>query len=363
MRAEAAVTVTIRELEPAPVDAAVPAWAQPWIRPDTTWPEERSLFALSARDPAGNEAVVGPLSPVVTQLVKDQFGPSLSSLTTLPRPDGHLPCEGRHRSGSHFRLAQAAVDELAFRLAVVPATEPGRTSVACYATAMGFDLTAQIAPELARWLRDEGYAGQKWRLVADAGGDVSRDDLRALERVLRAADPSPVMVDAIGTWSKATARRLLPVLGELGVRWVEEPCGDMAGLGQPDATWPPIAAGEHAYEPADQWRLLGSGRVDVWQPDVGWGGGITQALATTRAARELGVPTIPHGGTLRSALLLAAHTDEVAVPWVEYHLTQEPRRQRCSADPAKPAGGRLSCHAGEELRFRAVDPVAPEVTS
>ncbi|SCG19467.1 L-alanine-DL-glutamate epimerase [Micromonospora echinofusca] len=357
MRTEATVAVTIRELEPAPVQHVVPGWAQPWIRPDTTWPEERSSFALSARDMAGYEAVVGPLSPVVAQLVRDQFGPALSSLTTLPRPDGTLPCEGRHRSGSHFRLAQAAVDELAFRLTVAPQASRTRDTVACYATAMGFDLNAPVAPELARWLHDEGYAGQKWRLVADHSGDVGQDDLRALERVLHAASPSPVMVDAIGTWSKATARRLLPVLADLGIRWVEEPCGDLAGLGRPEATWPPIAAGEHAYEPADQWRLLGSGSVDVWQPDVGWSGGITQALATARAARELGVPTVPHGGTLRSALLLAAYTDDVTVPWLEYHLTQEPRRQRCSVDPARPAGGRLSCRSGEELRFRSGEPI------
>jgi L-alanine-DL-glutamate epimerase-like enolase superfamily enzyme len=122
-----------------------------------------------------------------------------------------------------------------------------------------------------------------------------------------------------------------------------------------------LAWGEHAYDLPVQQAALASGLIDVWQPDVGWCGGMSAALGVTRAARQRGIPVYPHGGSLNAGCVLAARCGSESVPAVEYHLTQEPLRQRFSSYPLVPTSGGIhlaSVTAAQDLR---VSPGLPAV--
>ena len=111
-----------------------------------------------------------------------------------------------------------------------------------------------------------------------------------------------------------------------------------------------LAWGEHAYDVPVQQAALASDLVDVWQPDVGWCGGLSAAVAATEIALRRGIPVYPHGGSLVAGCALAAWCGVDAVPAVEYHLTQEPLRQRFSHRPLAPASG--SVHVAEVTAAR-----------
>jgi len=80
--------------------------------------------------------------------------------------------------------------------------------------------------------------------------------------------------------------------------WIEEPLppDDYAGLRRIRDRMPPTMAlttGEHEYTAAG-FRLLCEAGVDVIQPDLGWCGGMTEALRIAAVAQVYGVRVIPH---------------------------------------------------------------------
>jgi L-alanine-DL-glutamate epimerase-like enolase superfamily enzyme len=104
----------------------------------------------------------------------------------------------------------------------------------------------------------------------------------------------------------------------------------------------PLAAGEHAYDEAEQVRLLDSGLIDVWQVDVGWCGGLSRALHTVEVAADHAMATFPHGENLAAALTLATACCRDKIPAIEYHLTLEPLRQSTARTPVLPAQGQVT---------------------
>jgi L-rhamnonate dehydratase len=172
------------------------------------------------------------------------------------------------------------------------------------------------------------------------------------------------MVDGLGRCHLDDALRLLPVLADVGVYWAEElvPAGSWGWQRLRSVqTGVPLAAGEHAVDEAEQARLLTGGQVDVWQVDVGWGGGLARALHIVETAADLGIPVFPHGAHLDAALALAAVCCRDKVPAVEYHLTVEPLRQQIHEHPLAADGGWIQARTApglaEQLRVVGEDPL------
>jgi len=140
--------------------------------------------------------------------------------------------------------------------------------------------------------------------------DVTDPLVRAgLERVraVRAAAPRALfMVDCHGRLGADTARRIIPVLGELDIFWLEEPLAtnphtrSMTGrqpkrAGDPDLAWLngcgiPIAGGEFEYGIDGFDALLRRVPLSFVMPDVKHCGGVwtTTALGTVAASRGVG---------------------------------------------------------------------------
>lgn len=338
-------------LAPQPMTAPtmLPDWAAAAISSAShpPWPETQRWFVIEVHDEDGAAGVFGPCAASVVAIIRDQLAPALVGWpVNVWRGLGRLPVAGRHRSGPHFWLAVSAVElalwDLRSRRAGRPVADllggRHRGTVRAYATAFGIDIDHPLALDVARWIAESGFWGQKWRLPGADRGESPRSDAERVHRLRGALGPDArLMIDGLGRWNRAYIMRLLPALSEADVTWVEEP--NVGGQRSWGGIGVPVAAGEHAYDPGDQIETIMSGRVQVWQPDVAWHGGLRQSLAMVDLAASRGIPSFPHASSLPVSLHLAALCDEGAVPAVEYHLTLDPRRHAVLEQPPAPSNG------------------------
>ncbi|BAJ29869.1 MULTISPECIES: enolase C-terminal domain-like protein [Kitasatospora] len=336
------------------------------------WAEHRERFALCLVADGGL-GWHGPVSEVVLQVIRDDhaaglIGHDVAEHRRLP----YRRTTGRHRSGPHARQAASAIELACWDLASAAAGRSVvdllggqvRSRVPAYASALGLDPAHLDAAEAAAWVAAAGFWGQKWPLTKQLILAGPRAVAQVLGRLREAAGEGPFMVDGLGHCHLDDALRLLPVLADIGVHWAEELV--------PASSWGwqrlrsvhigvPLAAGEHAVDEAEQARLLTGGQVDVWQVDVGWGGGLARALHTVETAADLGIPVFPHGAHLDAALALAALCCRDKIPAVEYHLTVEPLRQQIHHQPLTAEGGWLPARTSPGLAGRLLtvgdDPV------
>ncbi len=172
---------------------------------------------------------------------------------------------------------------------------------------------------LARDLRDQGYQGLKvWPF--DLAAEESRGDhtadlrfgLSVLEEIRsEVGDDMQLYVELHSLWQPKGAERVLAALEPYGIAWAEDPVRAdhyevLAALressGVPIAVGENLGAGFNAYKP-----LFDARATDIAIIDIGWSGGITQAMKTAALAEQYGVPVAPHDCTGPVSLAVATH--------------------------------------------------------
>jgi galactonate dehydratase len=160
-------------------------------------------------------------------------------------------------------------------------------------------------------------------------------------RAVRAAAPhAQFMVDCHGRLGAGTARRIIPILGELSIFWLEEPLatnphtrsmtsreegrdamGGAPTVADPDLAWLngcgiPIAGGEFEYGLDGFDALLRRVPLSFMMPDVKHSGGVwtTTALGTVAASRGIGFA--PHNPSGPISTVVSMHIC-AAVPRME----------------------------------------------
>ena len=128
----------------------------------------------------------------------------------------------------------------------------------------------------------KGYRNLKIKL----GSADWHDDIR-IEKIRAAAPKAVLVVDANEGWTPETLTKYLPALAAAGVAMLEQPLlvgGDdmLANLKSPI----PIGADESCHTRADLAGLVD--KYDVVNIKLDKAGGLTEALATARQAREMG---------------------------------------------------------------------------
>lgn len=342
--------------------SVLPTWAfDACSTTPARWPENDTTLVLEVRSAVGCSGFFGPCSPTTIQVVADQVGPALLGMSARAhRTIATTRPKGRHISGAHFRIACSAarlaiVDLVSRQLGDSVATTlggPTRTEVPAYATALGVATGHPLAPDIARWLKEQGFWGQKWSLRLSDSDDVFR--LGGWLTALRDAVgfDTNIMIDALADWPMDHLVRMIPILAEHGVAWLEEPAKNAmshqvrqaavaAGL--------PLASGEHAYDPGAQLRAIVGHGVDVWQPDVSWHGGLVEALHISDLAHGQGIRVFPHGSAVPATVAFAGLVSPRTLPAIEFHLTQEPGRQACLTEPMMPVHGALQIRNGPGL--------------
>lgn len=330
----------------------LPSWGYDAVQPPSgrLWPENLASFAVHVCDSAGQVGSFGPCSDAVLRIIRDQVAPAvLDSAVTDWRALPGWALQGRHTSGAHARIAVSAIElalwDLRSRSMGMPVTSllGGRTraSVPAYATCFGIDVDHPLAGEIASWVADAGFWAQKWYLPGCARGEEPAVDATRLTRLRSAVGSGArIAIDTHGEWNRPYAQRMLPILADHSVAWLEEAGPGVAGRAERYGV--PIAGGEHGYDPDSQLSTLTSHAVDIWQPDVGWNGGLASTLQLADLAAQLGIQCLPHGGTFLAGIQLACLLDPRWTPAVEYHLTLEPVRQSITTSPITPAHGRIA---------------------
>ena len=144
---------------------------------------------------------------------------------------------------------------------------------------------------------------QGWRRVKiKVGKSDWREDARRVRAVRRAiGDDVTLMCDANQRWDLATASRMLPVLEEARMDWVEEPlhADDLDGHARLQrATTLDIAAGESIYSYQQFTSFIAADAFRVVQVDATRVGGVTEWLQVAAHAAARGLRIAPHAGDM-----------------------------------------------------------------
>ena len=169
---------------------------------------------------------------------------------------------------------------------------PVRESVTCYATSDDLD-----------WAQELGFT--KFKITNPAHYSESDSGIKAVvEHVAWAREQvgcdRDLMINPAMSFNVEFALRLLEELRPYNLRWFEEPLvpTDTAGLAQlrQAAPWVAIATGEDHHGRHAFLDLVENRAADILQPDLSWGGGMTEAMKVHVIGEAAGLATIPHGG-------------------------------------------------------------------
>jgi L-alanine-DL-glutamate epimerase-like enolase superfamily enzyme len=142
-----------------------------------------------------------------------------------------------------------------------------------------------------------------WRRVKiKVGKSDWREDAHRVRAVRRAiGDDVVLMCDANQRWDLATAMRLLPILDEAGMDWIEEPlhADDLEGHARLQrASRRDIAAGESLYSYHAFSSFIAADAIRVVQVDCTRVGGVTEWLQVAQHAAARGLRVSPHAGDM-----------------------------------------------------------------
>jgi len=119
-----------------------------------------------------------------------------------------------------------------------------------------------------------------------------------------------ILVEMHGLWSPLGAREIVSALEDFGIFWVEDPirADFVEALAElRSQTQIPIAVGETMSGKPHFIQALSSGALDVLTIDVGWCGGLTEALKIVGIAEAYDIAIAPHDCTGPGGLAIATH--------------------------------------------------------
>ncbi|MFO1311456.1 MAG: mandelate racemase/muconate lactonizing enzyme family protein [Burkholderiales bacterium] len=254
-------------------------------------------------------------------------------------------------AGKHYGVPVHRLLGGAFRMRVQP-----------YATGFyrlnGQGEAARLADEALRHL-DAGFTIMKVKL-----GYGVADDMACMDAIGRAVAGKPVtlMVDTNHAYGRAEALRLGRALEPFALRWYEEPVApeDVPGyVEMRDKLSMPIAGGENEHTLYGFRHLIGSGAVDVAQPDVGSCGGISACRHIAAIAQSHGVEVNPHvwGSAIAqaaslqvlAALPVAHHALFAREPILEFDRSSHPFRVALVREPIVQREGWVDIPSGPGL--------------
>jgi len=184
----------------------------------------------------------------------------------------------------------------------------------CYASKLYANDDLDQVLEEARMYLAQGFTAMKTRIGygpkdGPAGMMKNVRQIAALRELV--GDEVDLMVECYMGWTVEYARRMLPMLAEFNLRWLEEPviADDVAGyVYLRSLNIMPISGGEHEYTLHGFKELLERGAIDVIQYDTNRVGGITVAHKINALAEAWSVPVIPHAGQMHNYHLCMATT-------------------------------------------------------
>jgi len=153
-----------------------------------------------------------------------------------------------------------------------------------------------IGEQLQSYIDKGGFRAVKMRVGSmDGSPHVSATRVKAARAAL-GPDVS-IMVDAHGTYTVADAKRFAHLVCDEDLAWFEEPvtADDRQGIAEVRAACGiPIAVGESEATRFDFRDLAVARAADVFQPDLGFCGGISEAMKIGAVASAFNIRLAPH---------------------------------------------------------------------
>lgn len=109
-----------------------------------------------------------------------------------------------------------------------------------------------------------------------------------------------ISIDSFCSWDVEFTLEFLKETKDLGIYWVEDPLlpNDLDGYKNLKERAPMIrtAVGNFLYDPAEIYKFIKAGVVNIIQPDLTWAGGVTAAMQIGHMSNLSNVYFSPHNG-------------------------------------------------------------------
>lgn len=165
----------------------------------------------------------------------------------------------------------------------------------------------------------------------EAGGGTDKESRERLLAALRKARgiigaDARLMIDCLCRWNVEYTLEFAQRAADVNLYFIEEPLSpdDLAGYQRlcREVKGVRIASGEHEFTRYGFQELLHHQAAHILQPDLTWGGGLSEGRKIATLAASDGVPVMPHrGGSLFAIHLVASHPN---CPMAESFGTGEP---------------------------------------
>jgi D-galactarolactone cycloisomerase len=171
--------------------------------------------------------------------------------------------------------------------------------------ALGFGEPSATVDEIHA-LKGTGFRAVKLRL-----GQSKRQDVAKIEAVRKAfGDDLAILTDANTAYSLDDARHVMPAMQALDVAWLEEPFPphDLRSYEVASRfSTTPLALGENSYTRYEFIPHIEAGNIQIFQPDVGKTGGVTEIMRIAALASAWNIAIHPHGGVTGLDLAAGIH--------------------------------------------------------
>lgn len=263
------------------------------------WPSVGCL--VTATDGSWGFGMTRYGAPVIS-IINEHLGPLLEGESCLA---GEKLWDMMVRMASPYggglaQYAISAVDlalwDLKGKLLRAPVYEliggPVREHVRCYATGNDTD-----------WHLEAGFSGTKLACPygpADGSSALDLNEAFIAERRALVGPVMDLMVDCWMAFDLDFAVRFAARMQPYRLRWIEDCLApdDLDGQAELRRRLPTqtLATGEHWYTLAPFAQAASRHSADIFQPDIGWSGGLTGCLKIAHIAEGAGIAVIPHAG-------------------------------------------------------------------
>ncbi len=195
-----------------------------------------------------------------------------------------------------------------------------KSKLPCYASKLYSQPLDSLAKEAKDYV-DQGFKAMKLRFGwGPKDGAYGMNKNIELIKTVRSVVGNDIdlMADAYMGWTFEYAKRIMRLIDNENLRWLEEPviADDIDGYADLRASCrTPISGGEHEYTLYGFRQLLEKKAVDVVQFDTNRVGGITQAHKICALAESFQIPVIPHAGQVHNFHISMS---SINAPIVEY---------------------------------------------
>ena len=325
-------------------------------------PDEMISYYMRIATEGDVEGLYGPIDRADGELAITVFGKLLLGQDALATSQLWDKMERLHRHARHglLKMAISAVDntlwDLKGRAYGAPVWQVlgggSRPRIPAYASMLGTPLDEATVRVRSAAVQKEGYSGQKWFFEHGPGSGPGglEASVRLVEVLRESVGPhEPLMFDAYHGWDLPFARAWAERVSGLHVTWLEETFLPNRHNGFRElhrSTGIPLATGEHVYDRQEAVDLLADGTLVTLQCDPEWCGGVTELTRICAVAETYGVPVIPHGHGVHSALHVVASQSPEVCPKAEYLMRIMPTRHHFELKPPTPRAGAFDLPTG-----------------